>query len=266
MRILVAIELPTVFLLLLAAEVPGALSAGASLSSFLWIAIWCISAALIAVMCGGIISGEQTRQTLPVLLSTPIPGPQILRLFAGVRRLIFVLWIPFATIIGFDYWYHLGPRFVSVATVGEWLLCASLQLTIYPFLIAWSTLYLGTKMRSPLWAIMASLMAVTTAVAAPPLLLWLAFNVAPFDVFRTGLLQYIALASPATIIVDNEYAQAGLTLTCVNFLIYGCTLFAMRRFCLRRRDRLLGRCEAKSDVRPPPSSASLRKAKQMATA
>ena len=100
-------------------------SAGASLSSFLWIAIWCISAALIAVMCGGIIGGEQTRQTLPVLLSTPIPGPQILtELFAGVRRLIFVLWIPFATIIGFDYWYHLGPRFVSVATVGEWLLCA----------------------------------------------------------------------------------------------------------------------------------------------
>jgi hypothetical protein len=266
-RILVAIELPTVFLLLLAAEVPGALSAGASLSSFLWIAIWCISAALIAVMCGGIISGEQTRQTLPVLLSTPIPGPQLLtELFAGVQRLIFVLWIPFATILGFDYWYHLGPRFVSAATIAEWLLCAALQLTIYPFLIAWCTFYLGTKMRSPLWAIVASLMAVTTAVAAAPLILWLAFGVAPFDAFRTGLFQYVALVSPATIIVDNEYAQAGLSLTCVNFLIYGCALFAVRKFCLRRADRLLGRCEAKREEPTPRSSSSLRDAKQMAPA
>ncbi len=60
------------------------------------------------------------------------------------------------------------------------------ELTIYPFLIAWVTFYLGAKIRSPLWAIVASLMAVTGAVVVPYLLLWIVIAL-PFGFrSRTG--------------------------------------------------------------------------------
>ena len=242
-RVLVAIEVPTVFLLVLSAESRGFLWSNSSVGSFLWMAVWCVAAALISVMCGSLVSGERTRQTLPVLLATPIPGQQIIiELFAGVRRLVLVLYIPFATIIGFDYWFHVGPRFATRWATAEWLLCSALELTIYPFLIAWVTFYLGAKIRSPLWAIIASLMAVTGAVVVPYLLLWIVIAL-PFG-FRADWLRYAALASPATMIIANEANEASFRLTCANFVIYGGLLFCMRRLCLRRADRLLGRAES----------------------
>ena len=96
-RVLVAIELPTAFLLSIASESRTVnLNQGLGVGTYLWFLIWGIAAMLVAVSAASIVSGERTRQTLPVLLSTPMPGDEIVReLFAGVRRLITVLWIPF---------------------------------------------------------------------------------------------------------------------------------------------------------------------------
>jgi hypothetical protein len=49
------------------------------------------------------------------------------------------------------------------------------------------------------------------------------------------------IVSPVTVILINEFKEAGLGLTCVNFLIYGSLLFWIRRYCLRHADELLGR-------------------------
>jgi ABC-type transport system involved in multi-copper enzyme maturation permease subunit len=242
-RVLVSIELPTVFLLVLSSDTRNALGMRAGVGSMLWFVVWCVSAALISVMCGSIVSGERTRQTLPVLLTTPIPGDQIVKqLFAGVRRLIFVLWIPFATIAGFDYWFHVGRQYTTTRLAQVWLLCDVLQVVIYPFLIAWVTFYLGARIRSPLWAIVASLMTVTGAVVVPYLLMWFA---APFVSVTAGSdwPLYVALISPATIVVVNEFGEARFLMTCVNFAFYGILLFGARRLCLRHADRLLGRAE-----------------------
>jgi hypothetical protein len=242
-RVLVAIELPTLFLLVLSAESRGIFGTRSGVGSILWMVVWCISAALISVMCGSLISGERTRQTLPVLLTTPIPGDQIVKeLFAGVHRLIFALWIPFATIAGFDYWYHMGTHFLSRRLTQEWLLCDALQLAIYPFLIAWVTFYLGARIRSPLWAIVASLTAVAVAVMAPYLLLWLTAQFVPVSV-QSGRTWFVALISPATIILANEQGGVSFRTTCANFAYYGILLLAVRHLCLRRADRLLGRAE-----------------------
>jgi ABC-type transport system involved in multi-copper enzyme maturation permease subunit len=244
-RVLVAIELPTAFLLLIGAEARRIVWMGARVGTVLWLADWAIVAALISVMCANLVSRERTRQTLPVLLATPIPGDRIVKeLFAGVRRLVFVLWIPFVTIAGFDYWYHLFP---TIWITSEWLVCAVLQLAIYPFLVAWFTFYLGAKIRAPLWATIASLLSVAGAVLLP----WIAWP----HWYAHEAPPYFLLLSPATIIIANETGKASFGLTIANFAVYGSLLYFIRRLCLRQADRLLGRSEGK--VATPASQAVL---------
>jgi ABC-type transport system involved in multi-copper enzyme maturation permease subunit len=240
-RVLVAIELPTVFLLVSASE--GAnfeLNRGNSVGSFLWFAIWIIAATLIAVSGASIVSGERTRQTLPVLISTPLRGDEIVReLFAGVRRLITVLWIPFATVAGYEFWFHLDSYRVGQATILERLICALAQMAVYPFLIGWMTFYLGTRVRSALWAILGSLFMILTLILLPYAgalaALWMDAHVEWVRVF--------AYSSPASIVVINEGAGAPLTYTLINFAVFGALTWLMRWHCLRNADRLLGRSE-----------------------
>jgi ABC-type transport system involved in multi-copper enzyme maturation permease subunit len=264
-RVFVAIELPTVLLLIFAAEARLTFDRSAAIGSGLWIADWGVAAALISVMCGGIISGERTRQTLPVLLSTPIPGDEIIKqLFAGVRRLIMVLWLPFATIVVFDAWYHVGARFLTPGLTLQWIVCAALELAVYPFLIAWVTFYVGAKVRSPLWAIVASLSVVSGAVVVPYLIVWIA-TVCDLPL-GPELWQFVGLASPAMIIVANETSEATFTMIAANFLVYGSLLVWIRRLCLRRADRLLGRAEPQQAGLELQSAARVPDEKQMATA
>jgi ABC-type transport system involved in multi-copper enzyme maturation permease subunit len=264
-RVFVAIELPTTLLLILAAESRLTMDRSAGIGSGLWIADWGVAASLISVMCSGIVSGERTRQTLPVLISTPIPGDEIIKqLFAGVRRLIMVLWLPFLTIAAFDLWYHVGQRFMTPGLTLQWLVCAVLELAIYPFLIAWVTFYVGAKVRSPLWAIVTSLSVVSGAVVLPYLIVWILrvcdLNLSP------ELWRLVGLASPGMIIVANETADATFTMTAVNFLVYGSFLVLMRRLCLRQADRLLGRGEPRTAAPALQSVAGRHDEKQMATA
>jgi hypothetical protein len=246
-RVLVAIELPTVFLLALLSET-ASLSARLGVASWLWYIVWGIAAALIAVMSSSLVSGEQTRQTLPVLLATPIPGNQIVdELFAGVRRLISVLWIPFGTIAAYEFWYHLGTRMVDEATLLERLLCALLQVAIFPFLIAWGGFYLGAKIRSPMRAVVTSLMAVTAVVAGPYLLQWLVEWANP----QLAAARFLFWLSPAKIIIVNEQRHATYLMTAVYFTVFGGLLYGLRWSCRRQANRLLGRMEEL-----PPSPAS----------
>jgi ABC-type transport system involved in multi-copper enzyme maturation permease subunit len=251
-RVLVAIELPTVFLLLIASESTTVnLSRGFGVASWLWLLVWAIAATLVAVSGASIVSGERTRQTLPVLLATPLPGDEIVaQLFAGVRRLITVLWIPFATIALFQYWFHLGSQSPGEATLIERLICALFEMTIYPFLIGWITFYVGTRVRSGLWAVLGSLLVVLTLILLPYagalLILWL--DLGPLWA------RAAAYASPATIVMMNEARGVPLLHTCANFAAFGALTWLIRYHCLRHADRILGRSEAPAGARRAVSS------------
>jgi hypothetical protein len=86
-------------------------------------------------------------------------------------------------------------------------------------------------------------MTVTGAVLVPYLLMWF---VAPFVSVNAGSEWpfYVALISPATIIVANEFGEASLGMTCANFAFYGILLLGVRQLNLRHADRLLGRAES----------------------
>jgi ABC-type transport system involved in multi-copper enzyme maturation permease subunit len=239
-RVLVAIELPTVFLLVSSSEGANFDLNRYSVGGFLWFSIWVIAATLIAVSGASIVSGERTRQTLPVLISTPLPGDEIVRqLFAGVRRLITVLWIPFATVAGYEFWFHLGSYRVGQATVLERLICALAQMAVYPFLIGWMTFYLGTRVRSALWAILGSLFMILTVIVLP----YVGALAALWTDARVEWVRVFAYSSPASIIVINEGAGAPFAFTLINFAVFGTLTWLMRRHCLSNADRLLGRSE-----------------------
>jgi ABC-type transport system involved in multi-copper enzyme maturation permease subunit len=240
-RVVVAIELPTVFLLAIASESPTAMGTGYGIGSYLWFFVWVVSAALIAVSAASIISGERTRQTLSVLLSTPLDGDEIVRqLFAGVRRLITVLWIPFGTIAVYQYWFYFGAYRIGEGSVFERLVCSLCEITIYPFLIGWMTFYLGSRVRSSMWAVLASLFAILAVILLPVavahLAAWLG---APVNVPPT-----LAQCSPAAIVVINEGRGATLRYTLANFTIFGAIAFLIRSHCLRNADVLLGRSKS----------------------
>jgi ABC-type transport system involved in multi-copper enzyme maturation permease subunit len=244
-RILVAIELPTVALLMSAGSSGVNLAQGVAVASGLWFTVWSIGAALVAVSCANIVSGERTRQTLPILLASPIPGAEIVRqLFAGPRRLIFVLWIPFATIAVFEFWFHQGASRFGDATLIERLVCSLLQVAIYPFLIGWTTFYLGTRVRSALWAVLASLLGLLIVILAP----YLVGLLAQFGLGRDAAIA-LFYSSPATIVVLNETQGATLRYTFANFAIFGGLALLARNYCLRHADRLLGRSIAPADTR-----------------
>jgi hypothetical protein len=259
-RVLVAIELPTLFLLLLGVKARRSFWNGGSVGNLLWLTDCSIGAVLIAVMCASIVSRERMRQTLPALLATPMPGDQIiLELFAGVRRVIFVLWIPFATIAFFQYRFRLFPTiFGSTA----WFVCAVLQLTIYPALIAWVSFYLGAKIRSPIRAIVASLGIVAGAVLLRYVLQWIGVP-NPYWQHEEPLW---LIVSPATVIAINEFGEARLGLVCVNFLLYGSLLFFIRRYCLRHADELLGRATFRTEMPAVEPARPLRDERAVAPA
>jgi ABC-type transport system involved in multi-copper enzyme maturation permease subunit len=257
-RVVVAIELPTVFLLAIASESPTAMGTGYGIGSYLWFFVWVVSATLIAVSAASIVSGERTRQTLSVLLSTPLGGDEIMRqLFAGVRRLITVLWIPFGTIAVYQYWFYLGAYRNGDTTVFERLVCALCEIAIYPFLIGWLTFYLGSRVRSSMWAVLGSLFAILAAILLPIAAAVLAGWLGAPVVAQEGL----AYCSPAAIVVINEGRGAWLPYTIANFTIFGLITYLIRRHCLRNADRLLGRSKSplgrRSNLEPNRRAFSL---------
>jgi len=66
-------------------------------------ALWIVAALVLTIQSTGLIGLERSRQTLDVLLTTTQSSDSIVRdKFAGVRRMIRTLWVPFATVYFFQ--------------------------------------------------------------------------------------------------------------------------------------------------------------------
>lgn len=136
--------------------------------------IWMVVVLLLGVQASGLIAGERSRQTLDVLLSTPMTAGAILeQKLAGVWRLAGTMAIPFATAVLWETWHsairgsgstnpydwasHTStierPAFVSA----EYLLCSAAFFFVYTRLLGWLgiaySLVSSSRIRAILWTL-----------------------------------------------------------------------------------------------------------------
>lgn len=225
--------------------------------------LWCLAAAMIIVHAGSVIAAERTRQTLDVLLATPVSGAEILRQkMGGVRRLIKVLLVPFLTIFVFETWWHHQSDF-------RWfyLLLSIGSVAVYPILLAWIALWVSMRMRSQIKAVVATMGLVAvcilwpTAIRAvlvqvlavrPPLWVECLFSISPAEQIAA-----IEGLNPAAMMYRQaERWQLWLyvVLIALNFGLYGWLFAVIRRRCLTKADSLLGRAEPPVDLPEPPKT------------
>lgn len=240
-RVLTVLEVPILFATQLI-NTGGRASSTTSVTVLLYV-IWCVSLGMVAVHAAGLISSERSRQTLNVLLATPIDGPGIIsQKFSGVRRLMAVLFVPFLTIFVFETWWYSESRWL-------YLLLSVLLVAVHLPLAAWFSLWVGLRLRSQLRAIITSLVCIA-AVAIFPAVLGEFLPASLGDLRR-----YWLIINPVEAVLTVE--QWGQTLQelsdptkayysiivrlSIHLALYGSLLWFVRRMCFRAIDTRLGR-------------------------
>jgi hypothetical protein len=168
-RVLVVIEVPILFTSQL---VNISMIRGHQAMTGLLYLLWIAAVAMVCLHAGNVIASERSRQTLDVLLATPISGKDLLRQkMAGVRRLLMVLAIPFATIIAFEHWFRDYGWAITDDGWGLWYVCEStLTVLAVGYFITWLAFWVGLRTKSSLAAILYSLGAVGAVCLIPRLI------------------------------------------------------------------------------------------------
>ncbi len=236
-RVLTVLEVPILFVA--AATNMSMVHNTSSVSTLLFI-LWVISAAMLCVHASGVIASERSHQTLDPLLTTPLTGADILKQkMAGVRRLIFVLSVPFASIYGFQTWFRgfdIGYVLGSVASA-----------FIFLWLTAWVALWIGLRLSSPMKAVLTSMIAVVLVCAVPLVLESLLGRSSTLIEFWVP--QIVGSLSPVNIIQGiesrgrllNDSHELAFFLQLGMLPLYGLSLILVRGTCLKNADTLLQR-------------------------
>jgi hypothetical protein len=253
-RVLVVLQLPVLFACQLLRTSPSGGNLGA-LRGLLYL-IWAIAPAMIGVHAASVLSSERSKQTLDVLLSTPMSAQDIIRQkFRGVRRLIAVLLVPFLTIFLFETWWDRTGAW-------EYLAWSLLAVAIYLPMAAWLALWIGLRVPSQARAIIITMSLFVVWAGLPWISRYLLANL--FGAELTGGARYLLLLSPASAVPAIEARQpaawglpdpVGMYYV-LNFVLYGSLLFAFRWLCLHAADEKLGRMPAVPESAPADSRQS----------
>lgn len=226
-RFLLLVEVPVLIMILWPATEEAIRSGYAPAYVAGW-CLWAVATLVLAIQSTGLIGTERSHQTLDVLLTTPIESHEIVRQkFAGIWRMIRVLWVPFTTLYLFQMWWesfvnfsfgymnHL-PLAVSIFTG----LRAVLAVGLYLPTIAWFGFYRGLRARSQTQAIMFTITAITVLCAVPPMVAWfLAPPPAPFMPYpHRPLVSMIAWISPAVVLSASSFDASNWLGLIVHFM------------------------------------------------
>ncbi|HEV8002873.1 MAG TPA: ABC transporter permease subunit [Planctomycetaceae bacterium] len=241
-RVLLAIELP-VIILASAIRLYGApVEQEGGLLIILGLT-WMSAILLVGVFAASVVSQERSRQTLIVLLTSPLTGRQILeQKLAGVDRLMLVVSLPLVSLILFEFWWR-SP------TSGTYLLLSALTLVVYLPCVKWLATGLGLRMRTQLIAVVMTVLVlgiwtVATAAAIPilsrfhfdnPALRELRFVLSPIDAIRS--IQRTASGSSAYVPASLARYRPFI----LHFALYAGLWTLLRLRCLQKIDRRLGR-------------------------
>ena len=202
-RMLLALEVPVVVVMVWPDQ-NNFDSAIAPVYVAAWV-LWVVAALVIVIQSTGLIGAERSRQTLDVLLTTPMTSETIVReKFAGVRRLIHMLWIPFATVYVYQAWWAgmIGDHANSWVIFG--LMRGVLAVAIYPGLIAWLGFHFGMRCRSQTQAVLITLSLIVGVCLIPYVVSEFLWTEGMLYLFELRWLSP-AVALSASIIQNHEY-------------------------------------------------------------
>lgn len=256
-RIFVVIEFPVAFLCVLIMQETS--DSGLQWTSGIMYLLWGLATLFVSVASTSLISGERSRQTLDVLLTSPLSGEEIIRQkFRGVYRLMAVLAVPLLTLIATEAWWmtefgkadSLLQRMFGESTpfnLPVYLVGSLATLYVYFQITAWLSFYIGLRVRTQSRAIFTALVALAIWIVGPYLVL------VPISSLTAGdslILNCVALLSPVTVIeiAANDYVDWGefgsnWLPTLISVSLYSGILLLIRRACLKSANRFLGRAE-----------------------
>ena len=246
-RVLVLLELPLLWTFQL---IRGPISGtSADVVSVLLYVLWGVSAAMVAVHAAGLVSSERSRQTLDVLLTTPIAARNIiLQKFRGVRRLICVLCVPFLSIFMFEKWFKSSYGW-------DYVLWSTVFVLIYLPLTAWFSMWLGLKIRSQVRATLVSICLIVAWLTLPVAIRYLLAD--GFNVVVSGSARYLWIFSPTVVIrgiesgapTDIGIPDPHWPFYLANAVFYGFLLWLFRHVSLKDADQHLGRIKGAAGLK-----------------
>lgn len=282
-RVLVVLEIPTLYFVLQGAGGNPQIKGTETV-------LWIIVALIIATMGSTLITGERARQSLDVLLSTPLTGRQIiLEKMSSVRRMMLVCAIPLLTCLVFQTAWRIDrTRYINYSNAGsilqqsdgwrsapyiwhEYFLSGLVTIFVYLQLLSWLTLWLGIRSKSPSRAILICLGTLIAWCVVPPFVLALTSQHLFYRVMVSADYNYLRMlffSSPVAFLALNEsdslwevYPIPYIPLL-VNTALYGACWLWIRRDVLNRADEYLGRGRRvkplpPAAVLPPPSSETV---------
>lgn len=135
--------------------------------------VWLLAVFMLLVQASALITGERARQTLDVLLSTPMMTRDIvMQKMAGVHYLIYILYVPMATAVVFwTFWLSSGQHHVFAEDAVWQVLRMIVQPLIYLPLVAWGGFYCGLKCKSQTQAMLLGCVLLAVPVGLPRVLL-----------------------------------------------------------------------------------------------
>ncbi len=248
-RLFLLLEVPTV--LAISGNLPRYGGGNAEELSVILFVLWGVAVLLLSVIGVGAVASERTRQTLDVLLTTPLSGADILRQkMAGVRRVWRILALPMLTVLVAKTWWE-GSYHREFAPILHHLIPAVLTILIYLPLISWLAIWFGMRVRSRIRAMLGTATALILWVTLPIAILFVADEVLHWIRANQYPWAFAFLLSPGTAVVAAEYSWSNgwenlfgemvVLSVAADFLLYGLILYYLRRTCLAKADRLLGR-------------------------
>ncbi len=163
-------------------------------------AVWMLAIFMLLVQSTALITGERARQTLDVLLSTPMMTRDIvMQKLAGVHYLINILYVPMATAAFFWlFWLGAGQHRQDPFD-GVWQIVRMIvQPLIYLPLVAWGGFYCGLYCKSQTQAMLLGCVILAVLLGVPRVLLPLLLS-SPYDLpMRQGVMPYYELSSESS--------------------------------------------------------------------
>jgi ABC-type transport system involved in multi-copper enzyme maturation permease subunit len=230
-RVLACLEIPILFV---CQQVRLTGSGSASSVQITLMTLWCVTLLLVAVHGASLVSSERSRQTLNVLLTTPITGPSLLtQKWAGLRRMLFVLFVPFASVYLFQAWFMNDRNWIYVVY-------SMLSYAVLLPAAAWLSIWIGLRTKSQIRAILVSLAAIG------------AFALIPFGLRLamaqpgSQLAEFLSVLSPMEMVIALEFGTPawlrGHHLQLAVFLgIFFVIGIGLRLACRFQIDKRLGR-------------------------